>query len=92
MYDVKEDEIHRLTEGMADVRYPVWDKAGDMLWLAVSTDFGPAAPWLDLTTVAFSPSYGIYYVLLNGEAKSPLASRSDDETEKSRGGRGRGRG
>jgi len=79
IHGVKGGKNHQVTEGMADVRYPVWDKSGDRLYFAASTDFGPHAAWLDLTSVAFTPSYGIYYLLLTDDAESPLLPRSDDE-------------
>lgn len=79
IYDVKDGKTHRITDGMADVRFPVWDKSGDRLYFAASTDFGPHAAWLDLSSVAFTPHYGIYYFLLTDEAKSPLLPQTDDE-------------
>ena len=79
IFGVRDGKTHRVTEGMADVRFPVWDKSGDKLYFAASTDYGPHAAWLDLTTVAFTPHYGLYYLLLNDEAESPLLPQSDDE-------------
>jgi len=79
IYGVQDGKSRKMTEGMADVRFPVWDQSGDKLYFAASTDYGPKASWLDLTSVAFTPSYGIYYLLLNDEVKSPLLPRSDDE-------------
>lgn len=79
VYGVAEGETHRLTNGMADVRYPAWDADGGMLYVTASTDFGPAAPWLDLSTLAFTPSQDIYTILLNAEVTPPLSPRSDEE-------------
>ena len=81
IYSVEDGETHQVTRGMADVRYPAWDRAGDKLYFAASTDFGPKASWLDLTSVAFTPEYDIYYFLLNSDVDSPLLPRSDDEEE-----------
>lgn len=79
IYGVKDGKTRAATDGMANVRFPVWDGSGDKLYFAASTDYGPKAAWLDLTTVAFTPQYSLYYLLLNDEAKSPLLPRSDDE-------------
>jgi tricorn protease len=79
IYSVKDGKATRITDGMADVRFPVWDKSGDKLYFAVSTDFGPVSAWLDLSALAFTPHYNIYYLLLNEEATSPFLPKSDEE-------------
>jgi len=83
IYELASGGTHRVTDGMADARFPVWDRSGDKLYFAASTDFGPHAAWLDLTTLAFTPHYDIYYLLLSDATKSPLLPVSDDEEKKS---------
>ncbi|QNV05806.1 S41 family peptidase [Shewanella algae] len=79
LFDSRNNQSNRITQGMADVRYPVWDSAGDKLYFAASTDYGPHAAWLDMTSVAFTPTYGLYTMLLNTRTEAPMLPRSDEE-------------
>ncbi len=79
VYSIEDEEPVALTEGLADLRNPVWDAAGEMLYVAASTNYGPAASWLDLTSVAFTPTFDLYYLPLNSDVASPLLPRSDEE-------------
>ncbi|WP_133470154.1 S41 family peptidase [Paraglaciecola marina] len=79
IYSVTERKSYTVTEGIAEIRSPVWDKNGERLYFLASTDYGPKAAWLDMSTVAFNPSFQIYYALLTNKYDSPLLEKSDEE-------------
>ncbi len=79
LYDVAERSTHRLTDGLADARLPVFDASGKYLWLAASTDFGPTAPWLDMTSVERPVSRSVWLVVLASDEPSPFPPESDEE-------------
>ena len=82
VYSLTIEASYSVTDGMADVRYPAWDKNGKQLYFAASTDYGPKAAWLDLSTVGFTPTYDLYYFMLNNDVESPLLPESDEEEAK----------
>ncbi|WP_395344730.1 S41 family peptidase [Ningiella sp. W23] len=79
IYSVDDREIVKVTDGMAEMRYPVWDAQGDKLYFLASTDYGPNAAWLDMSTIPFEPTYHLYYMLLSKDGESPVLARSDEE-------------
>ncbi|MFC4700916.1 S41 family peptidase [Glaciecola siphonariae] len=80
IYSVDGRSTTKVSDGMAEIRYPVWDAAGDKLYFIASTDYGPHAAWLDMSTISFNPTYHLYYMLLNDDATSPIALQSDEES------------
>nr|WP_136251095.1 S41 family peptidase [Ningiella ruwaisensis] len=79
LYSVEKRESYQISDGLAEIQYPVWDADGNKLYFVASTNYGPKAAWLDMSTLAFDPSYHLYYALLSDKAESPLPLRSDEE-------------
>ena len=79
IYSVDDRKSYTVTEGIAEVRSPVWDKKGERLYFLASIDYGPKAAWLDMSTIAFTPKFQIYYALLTSKHDSPLLEKSDEE-------------
>ncbi|MCZ7650429.1 MAG: PDZ domain-containing protein [Thermoanaerobaculia bacterium] len=79
VHDVAAKTSHRLTDGLADARFPVFDPSGKYLWFAASTDFGPTSPWLDMTSVERPVSRSVWLAVLAAGEPSPFAPESDEE-------------
>lgn len=79
IYSVDKRKSYTVTEGIAEVRSPVWDKNGERLYFLASIDYGPKAAWLDMSTIAFNPKFQVYYALLTRKHDSPLLEKSDEE-------------
>lgn len=79
IYSVESRSSFPITDGIAEVRSPAWDKNGERLYFLASTNYGPKASWLDMSTIAFNPTYQVYYVILDDKYDSPLLAKSDDE-------------
>jgi tricorn protease len=79
VYNLASGKSHQVTDGMSDVRTPVFDKSGKYLFFIASTDAGPAAGWLDLSSINLPVSSSVYVMVLRKDSQSPLAPESDDE-------------
>ena len=67
------------TDGLSDARFAVFDRGGKYLYFTASTDFGPAATWLDMSSVDHPVSRAVYVAVLDRKEPSPLAPESDEE-------------
>ena len=72
----------QLTDGMSDVRFPVFDRSGLYLYFTASTNAGPTLSGLDMNAMPFSVHSHAYVMVLRKDTASPLAAESDEETEK----------
>jgi tricorn protease len=100
--NVETGESKQVTDGLADVTWPVFDAGGKYLWFLASTDFGLKSQWLDMTSYDHNETFGLYLAVLHKGEPSPLLPESDEDTGVSfapgrgenggqgRGGRGRG--
>lgn len=79
VHDVAAKRSSRLTDGLADVRFPVFDASGKYLWMAASTDFGPSTPWLDMTGVERPVTRTVWLAVLAAAEPSPFPPESDEE-------------
>src|SRR5262249_5357177 len=79
VYNLASGKSHQVTDGMSDVRTPVFDKSGKYLFFIASTDAGPGAGWLDLSSINLPVSSNVYVMVLRKDLPSPLAPESDDE-------------
>ena len=70
---------HRVTDGLADAMYPVWDASGKYLWFLASTDFGLASQWLDMTSYGHAETFAVYLAVLKKDEPSPLLPESDED-------------
>ena len=78
LYSIGDSKSTRLTDGMSDARFPVFDKDGKYLYFAASTDAGPSTE-PDIQSFARPVSRSIYLAVLSKDQASPLAPESDDE-------------
>jgi tricorn protease len=67
------------TDGLSDARFAAFDRGGKYLYFTASTDFGPAATWLDMSSVDHPVSRAVYVAVLDRKEPSPLAPESDEE-------------
>jgi tricorn protease len=81
VYDTQTEEVHQITDAMADAIDPVWDHSGKYLYFAASTDYGLNTGWLDMSSYDPSVTRSIYMVLLDTDLEDPFALESDEEVE-----------
>ena len=79
VYNVETGERLQLTDGMADVKTPVWDQNGKYLYFLSSTNYGLKTGWLDMSSYDPSVTYNLYCMILDEGVPSPLLAKSDDE-------------
>ena len=79
LYSLESGKSSQITDGMSDSRSPAFDRDGQYLYFAASTDFGTSISGLDMSSDAFSTTRSIYAVVLNNESPSPVAPESDEE-------------
>ena len=101
IYSLDNGQSRQVTDGMSDARHPAFDRDGQYLYFAASTNYGPTQSGLDMTSDEHEVTSNIYLVVLAKDVASPLDAESDEEkgadappaegAESGRGGRG-GRG
>jgi tricorn protease len=77
--NVETGEKKQVTDGLADVMFPVWDAGGKYLWFFASTDFGLRSQWLDMTSYDREENFGLYFAVLKKGEPSPLLPESDED-------------
>jgi tricorn protease len=85
LYDTSAGKKHPLTDGMSDVRYPVFDKGGKYLYFTASTDIGPTTNGIDMSGMNRPVTRTVYLAVLGKDVPSPLAPESDEDKEASAG-------
>ena len=79
VYSLEGGKESRITDGISDARYPVFDKGGKSLFFAVSTDVGLSAGWLDLSSFQHPVLRSVYAAVLKKGDPSPVDPQSDEE-------------
>jgi tricorn protease len=79
VYSLDTGKARQITDGMSDARYVAFDRGGKYLYFTASTDAGPTAAWLDLSSVQRPVSRSVYVAVLDEDLPSPLAPQSDEE-------------
>ena len=79
VYSLESSKASRITDGVGDARYPVFDKGGKEIIFAASTDMGLTAGWLDLSSFQHPVLRNIYAVVFKKGDKSPVEPQSDEE-------------
>jgi tricorn protease len=79
VYSLEAGKTTRLTDGMSDARFPVFDAKGELLYFTASTDYGLSVGWLDLSSFERPVRRNLYVAVLRKDLPSPLAPRSDEE-------------
>jgi tricorn protease len=83
LYNFEEGSHTKLTDSMSHTASPVFSPDGNYLYFAASTNAGPTAVGLDMSTQERPQRFGLYGVVLAADGKSPLLPKSGDEKAKS---------
>lgn len=79
LYSLESGQSMQVTDGMSDARYPAFDRDGQYLFFTASTNYGPGAHPLDMTSDEHEVTRSIYALVLPADAASPVAPESDEE-------------
>lgn len=79
LYSVETGATHQVSDGMSDVRFPVFDKNGKYLFFTASTNTGLATGWLDMSSLEAKVTRSVYVAVLSKDEPSPIAPESDEE-------------
>ena len=80
VYSLDQKKSYPVTDGMADCTSPAWDASGKYLYLLASTNYALNVGWLDMSSAERTIRNGVYAVVLQKDAPSPIAPKSDDES------------
>ena len=83
LYSVEQDKSFAVTDGLAEVTEPVFDRNGKYLYFFGSTDAGPLLDWFAQSGNDMRETRNVYLVVLRKDLPSPLAKESDEEKEAS---------
>ncbi|MGH7979608.1 MAG: S41 family peptidase, partial [Limisphaerales bacterium] len=81
VYSLATRKSTQITDGMSDAEFPVFDKGGKYLYFVASTDYGLALGDGDMSGIARPVTYNLYAIVLQTNAPSPVAPRSDEEND-----------
>lgn len=80
VYDVDKAKVTQLTDGLSNARFPIFDKGGDYIYFVASTNTGPNAAWLDLSSYdRFNVTSAVYAIALRKDVPDPNQPESDEE-------------
>jgi tricorn protease len=79
LWSVEQAKSFNVTDGLSDVRDPVFDSNGKYLYFTSSTDAGPVADWFSQSNNDVRATNEIYLAVLPKGVVSPLAKESDEE-------------
>src|SRR4029078_482375 len=68
-----------ITDGPPDPSEPAFDAGGKYLYLAASTDAGPALNWFSQASSDVVQTNALYLVCLAKDTPSPFSKESDEE-------------
>ncbi len=79
VYSLADRSIHQVTDGMSDCLYPQFSRDGKYLYFTASTNFGPSAGWLDMSSLDHPVTRSVYVAVLRSDLPSPFPPRTADE-------------
>ena len=82
VYSVEQDKSFAVTDGLAEVTEPVFDRSGKYLYFFGSTDAGPVLDWFSQSSSDMRETRNVYLTVLRKDLPSPLAKESDEEGAK----------
>ncbi len=82
VYNVDDDKSYPISDGMSEVREPVFDSSGKYIYFLASTDAGPVKHWFAMSNNDMEFSNEIYMVVLQDDGANPLAKENDEEETK----------
>ena len=78
-YSLETGKATQISDAMSDARYAVFDRNGESIYFAASTDVGPTTGWLDMSGMNRPVTRSVYVAVLRKDLPSPLAPESDEE-------------
>jgi tricorn protease len=78
-YSLESGQSTQITDGMSDARYPSFDREGQYFYFTASTNYGPGAHPLDMTSDEHQITRSVYALVLSADVVSPLTKESDEE-------------
>jgi tricorn protease len=78
-YSLETAKSTQISDGMSDARYAAFDRNGESIYFAASTDVGPTTGWLDMSSMNRPVTRSVYVAVLRKDLPSPLAPESDEE-------------
>ncbi|MCC6772115.1 MAG: PD40 domain-containing protein [Gemmatimonadaceae bacterium] len=69
-----------LTDAMADVSSPAWDRSGRHLYFLASTNVALGTGWANTSSISADPTYGVYVMVLRADESTPFPVKSDEES------------
>jgi tricorn protease len=78
VFDLSTGETHRVSDGLSDVRFPVFDRSGKYLFFTESTDLGMQIGG-SMASFDHPATRSVYVTVLRNDLPSPAAPESDEE-------------
>lgn len=79
LYDADNDRSTQVTDGLAAVTQPAFDRNGKYLYVLASTDAGPELDWFAQSNSGLRRTRAIYAIALGKDTPNPFAKESDEE-------------
>jgi len=79
VFSMTQKKTYLLTDGLADVISPAWDKNGKYLWFLASTNLALRSQWIDMSNYERPVERSLYLTILRSDEESPLLPESDEE-------------
>jgi tricorn protease len=80
-YSVDQDKSFPISDGLAEVTAPAFDRSGKYLYFFGSTDAGPLLDWFSQASSDMRETRNVYLAVLRKDLTSPLAKESDEEAK-----------
>jgi tricorn protease len=80
-YSIDQDKSFPITDGLAEVTGPAFDRSGKYLYFFGSTDAGPLLDWFSQASSDMRETRNVYLAVLRKDLPSPLARESDEESK-----------
>jgi len=78
VWSVEENEVHAITDPMADAFSPSWDRGGRYMYFLASTDLALGSGWANTSSITADPTYGAYLLVLRDDDPTPFPPESDE--------------
>ena len=78
-YSIEQGKSFPITDGLAEVTEPIFDRSGKYLYFFGSTNAGPLLDWFSMSNADMRQTRNVYLVVLRKDLPSPLAKESDEE-------------
>jgi tricorn protease len=79
VYSLETGRSTRVTDGLTDVPAARFDRNGALLYFISCTSVGPAAAWLDLSSLGRAKTAQVYAAVLRHDGPNPVAPENDEE-------------